>query len=589
MTAFLHDTFTGSGVLGGHTPDIPIGTVTWAGNSSPYEITLGSGYITGTTTTPADSYGGATYDATTEAIDTGVKNATINFLFNPGASIATNALRQTGARVQVSVGGEIFWGEIYCSAGSGTWKIALQTPNGESNVVFSGLTANTDYVCQLTIADDEQSFVVDGLTVSDTATYSNTSSLNVIDIVVGPTRQVGYLTLEALPNAVNATCPKPTINFKSGSRVSSAMPTPAVSLIQYIHIGANVNLPMPTVALRTGQIIATSLPMPTAKVLLNEGVLNTYSAAMPMATVDATLGNGVKASMPMPNVALSVTTTVLAEIEAVMPMPQASMEVTKTELARVTATMPMARMVGYGGSLISATISGFTAHAEVTSGSTSRIAATLPLFEVSMAMTKGETITIAAEMPMLEMGPSGRIRAMMPMGQLTFIGTAVVAVTYEAYAVNLNHKGTDSPVDEITRYTNFPFDRIVRYQNSYFGVAADGLYLLEGTTDHATPATTIPWEFKTHLTDFENPKEKTVVSAYFGGRMGKAETITLYAGEKTTKAYKYKTTRGSTAQNHREKFGRGIKARYFAVGADGADVMELDNIEFNIHSLTRRI
>ena len=91
------------------------------------------------------------------------------------------------------------------------------------------------------------------------------------------------------------------------------------------------------------------------------------------------------------------------------------------------------------------------------------------------------------------------------MGQLTFIGTAVVAVTYEAYAVNLQHKGTDSPVDEITRYTNFPFERIVRYQNSYFGVAADGLYLLEGTTDHATPATTIPWEFKTHLTDFENP------------------------------------------------------------------------------------
>ena len=71
--------------------------------------------------------------------------------------------------------------------------------------------------------------------------------------------------------------------------------------------------------------------------------------------------------------------------------------------------------------------------------------------------------------------------------------------------------------------------------------------------------------------------------------MGKAETITLYAGEKTTKAYKYKTTRGSTAQNHREKFGRGIKARYFAVGANGADVMELDDIEFNIHSLTRRI
>lgn len=245
--------------------------------------------------------------------------------------------------------------------------------------------------------------------------------------------------------------------------------------------------------------------------------------------------------------------------------------------------------IGYSGAIISATVSGITAIASGTSGSVGWAAVELPLYELNASGAMQNFGSADIMMPAIQPTPSGIAWLILPGFTLTAIGTAVVTATYEAYAINLIHKGVKDPVDEVTRYTNFPFERIVRYQNSYFGVAADGLYLLEGTTDHATPATTIPWEFKTHLTDFENPKEKTVVSAYFGGRMGKAETITLYAGEKTTKAYKYKTTRGSTAQNHREKFGRGIKARYFAVGADGADVMELDNIEFNIHSLTRRI
>ena len=316
---------------------------------------------------------------------------------------------------------------------------------------------------------------------------------------------------------------------------------------------------------------------------------NVVTAQMPFPTVAMQGGAKVAGAMPMPLASAAITTVGLIDIATVMPMPQVSTEVTKTESVSVAAAMPMAQVIGYGGALISATISGFTSRATITSGSTFNIAATLPLFEVSMQVTKGETISIEALMPMLTKGPFGRITAVMPMAQVSLIGHAVVAVTYEAYAVNLIHKGVKEPVDEVTRYTNFPFERIVRYNNSYFGVAADGLYLLEGTTDHATPATQIPWEFKTHMTDFENPKEKTIVSAYFGGRLGKAETITLYAGEKAEKAYKYKTARGSTAQNHREKFGRGIKARYFAIGANGADGMELDNIEFNIHTLTRRI
>ena len=161
-------------------------------------------------------------------------------------------------------------------------------------------------------------------------------------------------------------------------------------------------------------------------------------------------------------------------------------------------------------------------------------------------------------------------------------------MTYLAYALNLNHgaaKGK-SPVDELTRYTNFPFNRIVRYKDKYYGVNATDLYLLEGTTDDGDDIT---WEFKTHITEFDSPKIKTVEYAYFGGRLGPGATVELSVGEKADISYTYTTPRGITAQNYRQPFGRGAKARYFALGASGSDTMTLDSMELIVTELSRRI
>ena len=144
--------------------------------------------------------------------------------------------------------------------------------------------------------------------------------------------------------------------------------------------------------------------------------------------------------------------------------------------------------------------------------------------------------------------------------------------------------------DEMTRYTNFPFTHIVRFQGSYFGVNSTGLYLLEGTTDHASPTpTAIAWSWKTAMTDFGSPFIKTVVSAYFHGRLGAEATIQLHVGEDGPKTYEYETVRSDTAKNYRQVFGRGIKARYYALGAAGDDTLALDGIEFNTLNTTRRI
>ena len=160
--------------------------------------------------------------------------------------------------------------------------------------------------------------------------------------------------------------------------------------------------------------------------------------------------------------------------------------------------------------------------------------------------------------------------------------------TYEAYAVNLNHtpRPGAEPVDETTRYTNFPFDYVMRRAGNYYGVNRTGIFLLAGETDNGA---LIPWGFKTALTDFKTPLKKTVVSAYLGGRLGPAATLQLQVGEASTQTHSYSTPRGADAQNYRQSFGLGNKARYYALGASGTGALELDNIEFNTHTLTRRI
>lgn len=156
-----------------------------------------------------------------------------------------------------------------------------------------------------------------------------------------------------------------------------------------------------------------------------------------------------------------------------------------------------------------------------------------------------------------------------------------------AYSINLNHHpDAPQPVDEVTRYTGFAFERIVRFQGDYYGVASDGLYQLGGTTDDGTE---IVATVKTCVDDFKAPEKKTVASAYLAGRLGPDATVTLHAGEDGAEAYDFTTPRGQLAQNHRQKFGRGVKHRYFAIGIATAGALSLDSLELEISKLSRRM
>ncbi len=386
----------------------------------------------------------------------------------------------------------------------------------------------------------------------------------------------------------------PMFTFSGVGGVIAELALPMFSL--QAHSGAHLAAAMPmfTLASAGGGVLAKTLPMFTLRAEGHDSSgENALEAALPMFTLEAQGGAVADLAMPMFTLEAQATAQNMGQLQVSMPMFTLEASGTTTTLGSLAKSLPMFTMVGYGGAVLEVTVGGFTIEASGTIGTVGSLTATLPMFELEASGSMPNYGVAELLMPMFQAGPYGIARLALPMFTLTAIGTATVTATYEAYALNLNHRGQKDPVDEMTRYNNFPFTHIVRFQGSYFGSNSTGLYLLAGTTDFNTSTPTVPdkidWAFKTGMDDFKSANKKTVDSAYFAGRLGTRATITLYPGETGGEGYSYRSTRGADAQNYRQQFGRGIKARYYALGANGEDEFDLDSLELNIAQLSRRI
>lgn len=320
-----------------------------------------------------------------------------------------------------------------------------------------------------------------------------------------------------------------------------------------------------------------------------------FVGVAPSATLQAYAGGFAQLRAPKPTLSITATIRGIGVATLTAPAPVMSTAATSTGWGDAALTfgslLGAYKVVGYSGAVCSVSIAGMSVGATGTGGALGSAALTLPLFELVASGTTRGLSSADLLCPAPGLAGVGVAWLIAPTAALVAIGTATVTTTYEAYAVNLNHqprRGVE-PVDETTRYTNFAFDRIVRYKNSYFGMAADGLYLLEGTTDYASPTPTpVTWAIKSAMTDFGSAQLKTPESIYFSGRFG-ATNVTMYAGEGSGTQYSYPRPATAAARNHRQVLGRGVKARYFAFGATGADVLELDDVDFSVAKMTRRI
>lgn len=415
-------------------------------------------------------------------------------------------------------------------------------------------------------------------------------SLPALVAALGDDTFIGEMTLPVLvASAVGGasgavSLPALSLSASCGGSATGLLP----QLITAARRGENPSFSLPalTATSACGASAATSLPSLNATAAGHDAT-GERDAQIPLPSLTAAAVGGHYARATIPSLSVAATGTVpwIVTSAATLPSLIATVGARSSTVARAEPLLPALTAQGYSGAVCRVTVGALTLAASGTAGVAGAVTATLPLFVAVATGTIGNTASADITLPSLSMATGVRAPISLPSLNLVAIGTATVAVTYEAYALNLKHTN-DKTNDELTRYTNFPFDRIVRYKDSYYGMNATGLYLLEGTTDDGDP---IPWEVETHITDFGNPKIKTVERAYFGGRLGPDATVTLSVGEQADNSYSYTTPRGQTVQNYRQVFGKGAKARYFSLGVSGEDEIELDSLELAVTALARRI
>ncbi len=253
-------------------------------------------------------------------------------------------------------------------------------------------------------------------------------------------------------------------------------------------------------------------------------------------------------------------------------------------------------MQAYGGAQARAVIAqGLQVLATGSSGSVGRAQFKLPMLTLLAEGTPAPTGSAEITLPMLRMVPSALARIVLPGLKLYAIGHAEIDIEYEAYAVNLlnsldsNPRNTfEASVNEVTHYTNYPFKQIVAFNGQYYGVAEDGLHVLDGDTDAGEP---IAWSFRTALSDMKSKKLKRMISVYTGGRVIEGMEVTIVIGEAQDLEYTYTTPRGANAQNYRTMFGKGVRTRWAALQYSDplGKAVTIDSIDIETEILERAI
>lgn len=137
----------------------------------------------------------------------------------------------------------------------------------------------------------------------------------------------------------------------------------------------------------------------------------------------------------------------------------------------------------------------------------------------------------------------------------------------------------------VTHYSSYNFDAFAQIGGHYYGVAADGVYLLEGESDEGREITA-RIDFGTQK--LSSAELKSIPAVYAG--MASTQAATLVVGTRQGE-YRY-VQRGHAPRLQTQRFdlGRGLRDTHydFALEVPAAG-LELDNMEFGATKSTRRI
>jgi hypothetical protein len=183
------------------------------------------------------------------------------------------------------------------------------------------------------------------------------------------------------------------------------------------------------------------------------------------------------------------------------------------------------------------------------------LVAPLPVLGVSAATGIVSTITLIAPEPDLV---------------ITTELDAALAGIFAAWCMNVEST-------KVSTYAQFPFNALVRYGGQHFGVAADGIYLLEGVDDAGAD---INAELKFGYDDFGSDQFKRVPHVYVGCKAEGNLQFTLSVDGKPEYATSF-SPEEEGIHNTRVKPGRGHRGRYWQPG-----LLNVAGVDFEIASLS---
>jgi len=370
------------------------------------------------------------------------------------------------------------------------------------------------------------------------------------------------------------------------NKIELVCPSPVLEMVATVEGLAQIQLTAPAARVELLGGARIELVAPAARVALTgSDASNRIELVAPAAVAALVGGAQVQLVAPSPVMSLQATVSELARIELVCPMPQVLLEATVEGLAQIALVAPAARTEFVGGARIELVAPAAVVSLEASTEGLALIHLVCPMPVVQLEAYGEATASFDLVAPAAIAGGWADIVLVAPAARALLVATAEVPVVHEAYAVNLRTQ-LETGGNEVTRYTAFPFSRVVRWRGRYVGMAADGLYFLGGDTDAGQP---IAWHLHTGTTDFGSAQRKAWISCYVGGRMPPCSRFVLAVGEKCQERYPYDTPRGSTAQNYRQKFGRGMDARYYALELSGRGALTIDDLEAEVVNKTRRI
>lgn len=319
------------------------------------------------------------------------------------------------------------------------------------------------------------------------------------------------------------------------------------------------------------------------------GSLGAFGMTMGMAQPDSSVSYSVLMAS-LPRLQMSMTFPPMATLDADLPafVMRASAE---TQYSELVASLPPLRMVAYGGDL--------TPFIQILES----IGARVPVYQsVYVALILIERVggdveavgyaTITAE-AMNKISAEDAVSY-----SATLLDTAMEMVGFGERLVILarrNDGGSIAGEGEAwvvntrsgasTRYDQYGFNSFATVRGKQYGMATDGLYLLEGDSDAGAP---IKSGVHLGMHDFGTQQEKGIRAVYAGVSSTGCLFMKIDDG---CKEYAYRATRNEQRMRiQRFDPGQGLSSNYFSFElVSDADAFELDNVKFDIIASQRRI